>query len=499
VREYIGHIENGEFIPNKNHRLQTELKSALHTGKLVSTEGCSRLFVGATHLLDAIGEKTGVTQDIRACFPEDCDEIMSLVYYLTLENQAPLYRFRKWATTHEHPAGHDIPSQRSSELLERITESRKMMFFAAQSKRRLEAEYLAYDTTSVSSYSQMIKQVKYGKNKDNDLLAQINLALLFGEESGLPVFYKKLPGNITDVMTVGNMLEGIEFLDIKKVKLVMDRGFYSERNINELYRRHHKFLAGVKLSTTLVRKELNGLKDGFVSRDNFNSKTGLYIRSVSTEWEYSETKPRSGKTIKGKRRLYVHCYYNDQHATDDRIRFNKQLDILETELLFRKRKIEHEKLYAKFFEVKETPVRGVHVVPKQDVIDEAEKNYGYFVLLSNSLKDPVRAIEIYRSKDMVEKAFYDLKDRLSLRRASVSSEGNLEGKIFIQFVALIFLSYIKKAMDEHSLFKSYTMQEMIDELDVIELYKQPGKRACIGEMTNNQRALYQYMGVDMPT
>jgi hypothetical protein len=54
-------------------------------------------------------------------------------------------------------------------------------------------------------------------------------------------------------------------------------------------------------------------------------------------------------------------------------------------------------------------------------------------------------------------------------------------------------------MDEHSLFKSYTMQEMIDELDVIELYKQPGKKAYIGEMTNNQRTLYQYMGVGAPT
>jgi transposase len=498
VRNYIGRMENGEFIPNKKYQLQKELEVRESVKKPALSGVCVRLFAGATRLLDAIGKKIGVTEDIMACFPEDGDEILSLAYYLVLESQNSLYRFKRWSATHEHPAVRDIPSQRSSELLRRITEDGKMRFFARQSQRRMEGEYLAYDTTSVSSYSQMIEQVKYGKNKDHNPLAQINLALLFGEESGLPVFYKKLPGNITDVMTVMNMLRDMEFLDIKKLKLVMDRGFYSEANINELYRRHHKFLTGTKLSSKFVSREFAALREGFLSRPNFNSKTGLYIRSVTAEWDYSEAKPRLGKTVKEKRRLYVHFYYNDQHATDDRVRLNKMLDILEGELVSGKRNMKHEKLYSKYFEVKNTPVRGVHVEPRQDMIDEAEKDYGYFVLLSNSVRNPVRAIELYRNKDMVEKAFYDLKDRLSLRRTSVSSEENLEGKIFIQFVALIFQSYIKKAMDEHSLFKSYTMQEMLDELDVIELYKQPGKKEYFGETTEKQRSLYRYMGVDVP-
>jgi hypothetical protein len=55
---------------------------------------------------------------------------------------------------------------------------------------------------------------------------------------------------------------------------------------------------------------------------------------------------------------------------------------------------------------------------------------------------------------------------------AVASEENLEGKLFVQFVALIYLSYIKKAKDDNKLFKTYTMQEMLDELDVIEFYQQ---------------------------
>ncbi|WP_353948431.1 hypothetical protein ABNN70_00790 [Sporolactobacillus sp. Y61] len=44
-----------------------------------------------------------------------------------------------------------------------------------------------------------LKQVRYDKNKDHDPLSHINLALLYGEISGLP-------GDIYDVKTIRNSL-----------------------------------------------------------------------------------------------------------------------------------------------------------------------------------------------------------------------------------------------------------------------------------------------------
>lgn len=193
-----------------------------------------------------------------------------------------------------------------------------------QSKRRLETEYLAYDTTSISSYS---KQVKYGLNKEHDLLPQINLALVFGEESKLPVYYRKLPGNITDVKTVQNLLKNFDFLQMDKVQLVMDRGFYSEANVNELFKKHYKFIMGIKTSLKFVQKILDKIRGTFISWVNYNTKTDLYIKSFVSKWEYKETKPRSGEVTVNNRRLYTHYYYNDQHATDDKKRFNQLLNI----------------------------------------------------------------------------------------------------------------------------------------------------------------------------
>ncbi|GAB6276005.1 MAG: hypothetical protein SAMD01599839_05450 [Rectinema sp.] len=144
-----------------------------------------------------------------------------------------------------HPYGDSIPSQRSSELFACIDEDARRRFFLKQAQRRLETEYLAYDITSTSSYSRLLSQVRYGRNKDHDPLPQINLAMLYGDVSRLPVYYRTLPGNIADVTTIRTLLTDIDLLKLDKVKLVLDRGFYSEENINDLYHHHYKFLIAV--------------------------------------------------------------------------------------------------------------------------------------------------------------------------------------------------------------------------------------------------------------
>lgn len=173
--------------------------------------------------------------------------------------------------------------------------------------------------------------------------------------------------------------------------------------------------------------------------------------------------------------------------------------MLEEELLSGRRNLEHEKQYSKYYEMHETPKRGLSIVPKQDAIDEVENNYGYFALLSNEIMDPLQALEIYRTKDMIEKTFGNLKERLNMRRTSVASEENLEGKLFVQFVALIYMSYIKNGMVKNNLFKNYTMQELLDELDINESFEHPDSKRRFDEITRKQMGLYECFGVTVPS
>lgn len=172
---------------------------------------------------------------------------------------------------------------------------------------------------------------------------------------------------------------------------------------------------------------------------------------------------------------------------------------LRDELVSGKRIPSHEQQYAKYFDVKETPVRGTKVTVKQQASDDAKKLYGYFVLLSNDIKDPVEALQIYRTRDVVEKAFGNLKERLNCRRMLVSSDSSLEGKLFVQFIALIYVSYIRKRMQDKGLYRKYTLQGLLDELDVIECFRQPCKDLYIGEVLSRQKQIYLDMDVPEPS
>lgn len=498
-RTLIGRLnpDTGKVVPTDGrgkHRNQKDVENPISRGPMPANQ-TERLFFGATYLFDQIGDVTGITEDLKACFPQRYKQILSIAYYLILEDQNPLFRFKKWAALHKHPYGKDIPSQRSTELFQSITEEAKMQFFRLQGKRRAEKEYWAYDSTSISSYSESLRQVKYGKNKDGDKLPQINLALVFGEESGLPFYYRKLAGNIPDVKTIRELLSELDVLGYEKVKLVMDRGYYSADNINAMYKEHLKFLCGTSTTLKFAKefiREIGADKDRY---EHYNSDLELYVFSKTIAWDYVQERPYKGDTIHEERRMYLHVYFNPDRFADDGKSLNRKLDRLKEELLTGKRIPEHEKDYRKYFEIKETPKRGISLTYKQDAIDAARERYGFFALISNEVKDPVVAIRLYRTRDVIEKAFWNIKERLNLRRTLTSSESALEGKLFVEFIALIYLSYIKKKMEDAGLFSKYTMHELMDELDVIECFQEPGKAPIQGEVLKKQEQIYRDLGV----
>lgn len=490
-------------------RVDSETQSIIATRKMHVLRGkpkrgpvpitwTSRSFYGATYLFDRIGEDTGVTEDLKTCFPESYRQILSIAYYLILEDRNPLSRFPRWALIHRHPYGGVISSQRSSELFASITEEARQRFFRIQGKRMIEKEYLAYDSTSVSSYSKCLRQVRYGRNKDHEHLAQINLSLLFGQQSRLPFYYRKLAGNIPDVKTLRKLLDDMNTMGYEKIKVVLDRGFFSAANINDMYRHHMKFLIAAKQSLKLVRTNLDPVRDKMRSWNHYNQSYQLYTYSLPVSWDYVQDRPYKGDTLQEDRRMYLHLYYSPERALEDEKSFNSRMVAWQEDLASGQRHPDHEKYYVKYFEVRSTPVRGTKIIAKEDAIAEAKRNYGYFALLSNDIKDAVEALEIYRNKDLVEKAFDNLKERLNMRRLAVSSEQSLDGKLFVQFIALIFLSYITKKIQENNLFKDYTLQEVLDEMDIIECFEIPGQQRQVGEITNHQIDLYSKFGVPPP-
>ncbi len=496
-RTLIGRVdvETGDIVPTDG-RVRKKREKACATEVLPLPE---RYFFGATYLLDQIGKNLGLIDDLKTCFPRQYTQILSIAYFMILEDHSPLSRFGKWAGLHHHPYGDDILSQRSSELFASITEAQKQQFFRLQGDRKVEKEYWAYDTTSISSYSGQLRQAQFGKNKEHDRLPQINLAMVFGQDSGLPFYYRKLAGNTPDSKTMGALIADLYQIGYKKVKLVMDRGFYSASNINALYKHHIKFLLGVSMSLKYIRAELDEIYDGFRSFESYNRTYELYMNTIATIWKYEQHRPYKGDTITEDRRISIHYYFNSDKAAEDEKAFDRRLQEFYDELASGKQVPSHTKQYEKYFTVKKTPKRGIQITVNQDAVTDAKRYYGFFALISNQRMDAITALEVYRTKDVVEKAFGNVKDRLNMRRTLTSSERSLEGKLFVSFIGLILLSYLKKQMQDTRLFEKYTMNQVFDKLDVIECYSYPGKQLKSRDLLDKQRDLYQTLGIKPPS
>ena len=500
----VGKVDpvTGEIIPTRGRSKKGESKagklSPNKTGPKPFSES-KHLFYGATYLLESFADEVGLTHDLKQCFPDTYQKLLSIAFFLILEDNNPLYRFEKWHLTHKHPYGQDIASPRSSEFFASITDDQVTQFLRLQAKRRVEEEYWAYDSSSISSYSETLNQVQWGKNKEDDKLPQINLLLVFGEKSGLPFYYRKLAGNIPDSKTVKHLLEDLDLLGFGRTKFVMDRGFYSEDNINGLYREHVKFLVGVKLSLKFIKKHLDEVYDDIRMFTNYDEGIATYGYPVSAEWDYSQERPYKGDIVKDKRRIYIHYYYSIEKGADDEQAFDKRIAKLCSELQEGKLVEEHKKAYAQFFEVKDTPVRGRRVCHKEEEIKAARRYFGYFALITNEKMDAFMALHLYRRKDIVEKAFGNIKERLNLRRLLVKSEKNLDGKIFTEFVALILISHLDHKMKEANLYRTYSMQQLLDRLDVLECFEDKGHKLRIGELMTKQADIYEALGAALPT
>jgi transposase len=484
-RKLVGHVDpdTGEVVPNRT------------TKPYASAPTSKREFYGASYLFDKIAETCGITADIECAAPGRGDVVLSIVYYLLSEDSCPLSRFGRWARTHWHPFGQDVPSQRSSELFASLDTAVKDRFCSLQARRRNEDGYWFYDSTSISSWSETLSHVRWGRNKDHVPLAQINVGCLVGETTGLPFYFRHYAGNISDVATIEKLIDDVAYMECGRAKLACDRGFWSAANINRMMARHMKFLIGAKTGLAFVAKSLAKNASALRQWQNYDSDKGVFCMTVPHSWGFEQSHPRTGKVEKSSRRTYLHLYYSPQRVAEDEAKLSSLLKSLDSELGCGNRVDGHEGLYDRYFERS----RGGKYVGRTDVIDTERAQFGYFALFGNDAALSAQAaLEVYRNKDMVEKCFADVKGRLDFRTPKVSSPETLNGKLLCMFIALIITSWLKQAMKNGGLDKDWTMESLIDELDVIERYTHPGKTPKVMEVTDKQMKIYEALGIKPP-
>ena len=297
--------------------------------------------LGSSIILDTITDQLGLEDMLKASFPKGYRQILTMAYYLVSQG-GPLSHCGTWCKSHAHPFEVPLTSQCVSEILGSISMDGKQTFFNKWMKKVLEDDYLCYDITSISSYSEFNEFIKYGHNRDKEKLPQLNLAILFGQKGRLPVYYQRLPGNITDVTTLPGLLKTFKALEMKTFHYVLDKGFYSKKNVDELLTSRDKFVLSVPLNNKWVQRAIDDIHEVIHGPEGYRKldEETLYVHTRLYPWG------------KENRRCYLHLYYNAYARAVAVDRFNAEL--VE----------EHQEAYDNFFLIKTTPKLGTQVIPR---------------------------------------------------------------------------------------------------------------------------------------
>ena len=450
---------------------------------------------GNIFLLEKISSKIGLTEILKTAFPNDWRSILACVFFEVSEGK-PLYLCSTWLESTYTDLLDALPSQRISELLKAVGEDlrARLEFSRLWMRKRRDDKFIVFDITSISSYSKLIESVEWGYNRDRENLPQINLGIVFGQPSLLPIFYSLYQGSIRDVSTLRNILEFLGEFTLRNVTFILDKGFYSRKNIIDMKRRGLHFIIPLPFTVheaeNLIETHRNEILD--VSKALRVNKRILYcVKDTITVDRYSFNAYiyfDKARRLEGEERLLERIMEAEEKVEKQRLGDKEAVQ----EYIVR-----HAAELKKFFGIRKVKVAFVLERDKEAIEDEI-KQMGYLVVLSTRTMKQQEIILLYRNKDCVEKCFDTMKNELSTNRLRVHSRESMEGRLFISFLGLILSSWIHKTMREKDLSKKYTIGEVIYEMKKLKIIELQNRRQILTETSKTQKELFKKLVNEVP-
>ena len=352
---------------------------------------------------------------------------------------------------------------------------------------------ICYDITSLSSASRKIDFLEWGYNRDRDNLSQVNVGLVVREGSYLPLYYKVFPGSIPDVVTLKNLLREVRILKEGETILVLDRGFYSGKNLRELKEEEFKFILPLPLSLKVSRKILSKERRRVEAPGNLKRYEGKIIGVVKGEEE-----------IEGKK-VYYYLYHDSEREGEERKRFLEKL--MEIEERIEKRELKRgEKMkevveeiggkLASFLSFRREG-RKIKVKRKDKAISRLLNRMGKEIIISSEDFPWEVILNLYRSKEGIERAFRNIKSELEGLPLRVHKEETLQGYLFITFLSLIIRSYLLNRMRESGLGKKISLKGLFISLRKLK-WVDFENISYLTEISKKQKDILQALNILVP-
>lgn len=310
---------------------------------------------------------------------------LSLIYSQLLENRS-LNKLENWIRFTEIPEVIGLKQISTKELYESLSEMTKEDFQRLNSE--MNTIFQQYETdkkTAVidvtDTYFEGTKQnIKRRRGKDGKVkqLLQIGLAVSFN--NGFPLFFKKYQGNLSNIQIFKDMT--LEIKNKGLTAVIVDRGMISPENMKMILSLDMTMIAGLKKTTTLCAESISKIKrDEIYSAPNMIELKNTTVFAQTFDYF-------GGKLI---------------------VVYNPALEVVKKDLRLR---------------------RG----------EDITKDMGFSLIFHNTQNETKEVVKKYYDKEIIERAFKQMKGVLNLRPIRVWLEGHVNGHILICYMAYAILA-----------------------------------------------------------
>lgn len=439
-------------------------------------------------------EELGVRSILSSLLPDEKADTLLALALNRATSPVAMSNMRSWyEATYLHEDYGDLPlsSQTLSEFLAQLGESSFPMDFAEQFIKRLEdGSPLLYDITSLSSSSRLMDILEYGYNRDRLSLPQLNLSLVAHKTMGVPLFYDIHPGSVVDVSTLGNTISKLQGLGLETPTLVIDRGFFSITNIQELVEHKYDFILPASYTSKEVRSLVTRQRGNLEKPEHLVMHTGktLFVKRVRLDL---------GVEVEG------YLYYDMKREQKEKALFYQRLHEVKERL--RNRHILSWENPQRVFEDITGNLKsclgyrvrdgGFQVWVKNKAVSQRINKMGVKVVLCRGGYGWREVLDWMREKDAIEKMFKSVKNDLAALPLRAHKTKTAKGLIFVTYLALILRTRLTRLLRETGLAEKYSLPALILELRKLKRVELTDGTWITTEVTKKQREILKKLEV----
>ena len=452
-RVVIGKLDetnNNKMYPNKKYEQlfdtgDSNVEKLKKKYEPIATEQAGKIDTvmsyGAYAVMKAAAEKCGCLEALKKAFPSLWHKIFAVGLHSIVAGNSTAQAFAGWAFDNYCGLRSSISDSEISKLYGAIADDRAavLTFFELYGRYYHEAfpqygeRVVAFDSTNQQTNEATHSKAKRGKSKEGGLVSVINTAMYVDEATGIAQYYEHFDGNVLDKTQSPYTIEKAIQLGFRKLFLMQDRGYFSKGNLESIENLGIGYGMMLPETTDIATKLINEHLPTIKLNEHYH---------IANEDAYGIP---TTVVIAGKE-YYAYVFYDDNTAKAERDAIHGNVNYWLDEAGKRKNFTEKMKEHYGKRAIKVTKTERDQKTGKNyileidhDMVADAIRNAGAFVVLSNRKMDISDMISIARKRDCVEKTFRTLKCHFDLKKTYTHGDRTYDGKMFVAFVALIVL------------------------------------------------------------